>query len=98
MNNIPPEIKENDKCIDTFIKEYNAHYLSKGYWINLDIKNGNWRIWDCKCSVCGMSPLRFVGGSENWWLSSLPIYCPSCGSKMETNIEENKKIDISRVY
>lgn len=64
---------------------------SKGYWINLDIEGYN--IYNCKCSKCNKSPLNFVGGSENWWMFELPKYCPNCGSEMETDIEENKKID-----
>lgn len=64
---------------------------SKSYWIKLD--GDRYNIYDCKCSKCSKSPLNFIGGSENWWILELPKYCPNCGSKMETDIKENKKID-----
>lgn len=78
MNNTEDNIKE-------IVKQF------KGYWVNLDIER--YRMWNCKCSKCFKSPLNFVGGSENWWLVKLPKYCPNCGSEMEIDIEENKKID-----
>lgn len=35
------------------------------------------------CSICGKQPDFFVSGTEDWWPSKRPNYCPNCGAKME---------------
>lgn len=35
------------------------------------------------CSLCGKQPDFFIGGTEDWWPSKKPNYCPNCGAKME---------------
>jgi hypothetical protein len=57
----------------------------KGYWIVEDIEPG--RIWKCHCSNCGKDPQEYISGTENWWLSSLPKYCPTCGTEMKMKTE-----------
>lgn len=54
----------------------------QGKWIIDDKEHG--RIWHCHCSNCKKDPQDYIGGSENWWLVSLPDYCPNCGAKMES--------------
>ena len=63
-----------------------------GHWILSDVEGS--KVWRCSCSKCNKDPIRFVGGSENWWLikSNLPKYCPNCGCRMvESQESENKE-------
>lgn len=60
-----------------------------GHWILTDVEGSI--VWLCNCSECGKNPLKYVGGSENWWLikNNLPKYCPNCGAKMaESEVTE----------
>lgn len=61
-----------------------------GYWILTDVEGS--KVWQCICSKCNKDPMRFVGGSENWWLikSNLPKYCPHCGTNMKLQESEEK--------
>lgn len=52
----------------------------KGYWMVDDVEPG--RIYKCHCSNCKKDPLEYIAGTENWWLSSLPKYCPNCATEM----------------
>lgn len=35
------------------------------------------------CPRCGVNADYFIGGTENWWCSSAPKFCPSCGRSMK---------------
>lgn len=48
----------------------------------LDYSDKYDRGMDLRCSVCGMKASAFVGGTEDWWDSWKPNYCPHCGAKM----------------
>lgn len=61
--------------------------------VTLKQKTGKWivdeaegtRIWACHCPECGKDPQEeYIAGTENWWLSKLPNFCPYCGAKMES--------------
>ena len=43
------------------------------------------RIWKCHCAHCGQDPQIWIGGTENWWVRTLPDFCPSCGACMWGN-------------
>ena len=83
------EIKETD-TIETIIarsgrrirKLSPVNPTKTGHWILTDVEGS--KVWQCSCSKCNKNPLRFVCGSEEWWLiaSNLPIHCPNCGAKM----------------
>lgn len=36
-----------------------------------------------RCKVCHKFADSFIGGTENWWCSEKPNYCPNCGAKMD---------------
>lgn len=38
---------------------------------------------DYFCSACGERADKFIGGTEAWWSSFAPNYCPNCGAKMD---------------
>ena len=58
-----------------------ADVHKNGKWIIDDEEAG--RIWKCHCSNCGKDPQDYISGTENWWLSRLPKYCPNCATEME---------------
>ena len=58
-------------------------------------ENGEWkqdieygRIYHCVCSVCNKDVDDYISGSENWWLNSLPNFCPNCGADMREGDEK----------
>lgn len=53
-----------------------------GKWIITE--QDNYRIWTCHCSECGKDPQYYIGGTENWWISGLPKFCPNCGCMMKS--------------
>ncbi len=52
----------------------------KGNWIVTDVYNN--QIWHCNCSTCGKDLQYFISGTEDWWINTLPNFCPNCGAKM----------------
>ena len=52
-----------------------------GVW--LDYADKYDRGMDLRCSICGNRASNFVGGTEDWWDSYKPNYCPHCGAKMD---------------
>lgn len=63
----------------------NSIPLPEGHWI-IDNKD-KYRIWQCRCSNCKKDPQVFIGGTEDWWVTRLPAFCPNCGSKMTEDSE-----------
>lgn len=64
----------------------NGTPLPKGHWIDnneseIDARYGR-HIY--KCSECDRLADKFVCGTEDWWDSEKPNYCPNCGAKMES--------------
>ena len=58
--------------------------LPKGYWIDeADREYAHFGRHTYKCSECDKYAEYFVSGTENWWDSEKPNYCPNCGAKME---------------
>ena len=57
----------------------------------VEVKHGKWldysddfdRGMDLRCSICNNRASAFVGGTEDWWDSWEPNYCPHCGAKMD---------------
>lgn len=39
-------------------------------------------IHDYRCSSCGSKVDYFIAGSEVWYCSTLPNFCPKCGSTL----------------
>ena len=53
----------------------------------IDRPHGEWKLdcewgcfFHCVCSKCNADVMKYISGSENWWLNSLPNFCPNCGS------------------
>ena len=51
--------------------------------------HGEWKIdseygyiFHCVCSKCNTDVMKYISGSENWWLNSVPYFCPNCGADM----------------
>ena len=54
-----------------------------------DRPHGEWKIdseygyiFHCVCSKCNTDVMKYISGSENWWLNSVPYFCPNCGADM----------------
>lgn len=43
------------------------------------------RIYHLFCSECKKDAEDYISGSENWWLNSVPNFCPNCGADMRGN-------------
>ena len=43
------------------------------------------------CSVCNKHADSFVGGTEDWWCSRKPNYCPNCGARMDGGKNDNQR-------
>ena len=39
-------------------------------------------IFHCICLKCNTDVMKYISGSENWWLNSVPNFCPNCGYDM----------------
>lgn len=50
-----------------------------GEW-EIDSEYG--RIYHLFCSECKKDVEDYISGSENWWLNSVPKFCPNCGADM----------------
>ena len=49
-------------------------------------KTGRWIDGDDKCPCCGKS--KFEGLDADIWADWQPKYCPNCGAKMESEVQE----------
>ena len=55
-----------------------------GEWLDhADQTSTEFGRMDLKCSVCGVFADDFIGGTEDWFCSDKPNYCPNCGAKMD---------------
>jgi hypothetical protein len=54
-----------------------------GRWEDYSDDRHHWKRMDLRCSICHKRASSFVGGSEDWWDSYKPNYCPNCGAKMD---------------
>lgn len=51
------------------------------------------RILKCHCAYCGQDPQIWIGGTENWWVRTLPDFCPNCGASMTRKMPKDIKED-----
>lgn len=67
------------ECVD-FLK---AAEPKKGKWIDwADPSESKRHRHYPVCSVCDGHVMEFIAGSEDWWVYSMPNYCPNCGADM----------------
>lgn len=66
-----------------------AEPVKHGHWIDVADKiYAKFGEHTYVCSVCKKEATSFVGGSENWWCSDKPNFCPNCGTKMDKEERE----------
>ena len=80
-NPIPPQ--DLAEAFDMAIKSLEQ---KRGKWVDraseLDAGLGRHNF---VCSECAHTAWYFVGGSEDWWDTRKPNYCPNCGARMESD-------------
>ena len=70
------DIEENyRKGMEKGLEEQRTH----GEW---EIHSENGRIYHLFCSECKKDAEDYISGSENWWMNSIPNFCPNCGAPM----------------
>lgn len=56
-----------------------------GEW---EIHSAHGRIYHLFCSECKKDAEDYISGSENWWINSVPNFCPNCGADMRGGDEK----------
>lgn len=78
------EFLSNNKHLSKRIKSLPPAKPKCGKWIDIETEiNKNFGKHYFVCSECSRSASYFIGGSENWWNTEKPNYCPNCGARME---------------
>ena len=78
-----------ENCIHRIVCDHESKYRKacgqflekrpRGEW---KIDSEYWYIFHCVCSKCNTDVMKYISGSENWWLNSVPHFCPNCGADM----------------
>ncbi len=70
-----------EKFCEHYTPTADVEEVRHGEWLDYSDKYD--RGMDLRCSVCDKRASNFVGGTEDWWDSCEPNYCPNCGAKMD---------------
>lgn len=84
------DIKSAQQMIEDAIKNLRElkEEPKRGKWEDMATPLGaSYGRHEFVCSECDYAATYFVGGSEEWWDTRRPNYCPNCGADMRGDEE-----------